>query len=170
MATFHHPHFCSSNPPTTAKPSTTPSRRIIPPVILQNAKKKEDEAWKENKKVFVDCDGGNHSVSVQLSGIRKADFPQHKRVRVAGERFQKDWSINEVVQRVLGTKHWEDIEGLLNRWVGRFTRKNFPVLIRESEIMTRIGWSNCDECQWAPNEPSRGLKCLGLFVKFLKCF
>ncbi|KAE9465924.1 hypothetical protein C3L33_02159, partial [Rhododendron williamsianum] len=85
---------------------------------------------KEKKKVFVDYDEGSHNVSVQLSGIRKADLPQHKRVRVAGERFQKDWSICEVVQRVLGTKHWEDIEGLLNRWVGRFARKNFPVLIR----------------------------------------
>ncbi|KAF7148382.1 hypothetical protein RHSIM_Rhsim03G0025500 [Rhododendron simsii] len=91
-------------------------------------------------------DEGSHNVSVQFSGIRKADLPQHKRVRVAGDRFQKDWSISEVVQRVLGTKHRQDIEGLLNRWVGRFARKNFPVLIRVSEIMTRIGLSNCDEC------------------------
>ncbi|KAI8562293.1 hypothetical protein RHMOL_Rhmol03G0023200 [Rhododendron molle] len=81
----------------------------------KNAKKKEEEAWKEKKKVFVDYDEGSHNVSVQLSGIRKADLPQHKRVRVAGERFQKDWPISEVVQRVLGIKHWEDIEGLLNR-------------------------------------------------------
>ncbi|KAF7147453.1 hypothetical protein RHSIM_Rhsim03G0026000 [Rhododendron simsii] len=75
-------------------------------------------------------DEGSHNVIVELSGIWKADFPQHNRVRVAGDRFQKDWSISEVVQRVLGTKHWQDIEGLLNRWVGRFARKNFPVLIR----------------------------------------
>ncbi|KAF7147532.1 hypothetical protein RHSIM_Rhsim03G0026900 [Rhododendron simsii] len=134
MATFHHPHFFSSNdllkPPNTAKSNNTPSRRTLP-VKSKNAKKKEEEAWKEKKKVFVDYDEGSHNVSVQLSGIRKADLPQHKRVRVAGDRFQKDWSISEVVQRVLGTKHWEDIEGLLNRWVGRFARKNFPVLIRE---------------------------------------
>ncbi|KAF7147465.1 hypothetical protein RHSIM_Rhsim03G0025700 [Rhododendron simsii] len=80
-----------------------------------------------------DYDEGSHNVSVELSGIWKADLPQHKRVRVAGDRFQKDWSISEVVQRVLGTKHWQDIEGLLNRWVGRFTRKNFPVLIRNQK-------------------------------------
>ncbi|KAF7148544.1 hypothetical protein RHSIM_Rhsim03G0026800 [Rhododendron simsii] len=123
MATFHPPHFFSSNPQTPLNLTTLP-------VKSKNAKKKEEEAWKEKKKVFVDYDGGRHSVSVQLSGIRKADLPQHKRVRVAGDRFQKDWSISEVVQRVLGTKHWEDIEGLLNRWVGRFARKNFPVLIR----------------------------------------
>ncbi|KAI8545780.1 hypothetical protein RHMOL_Rhmol07G0064800 [Rhododendron molle] len=71
-------------PPNTAKPNTTPSRRI-PPVILRNVKKKADEAWKEKKKVFVDHDGGNHNVSVQLSGIRTADLPQHIRVRVAGK-------------------------------------------------------------------------------------
>ncbi|KAG5555735.1 hypothetical protein RHGRI_006395 [Rhododendron griersonianum] len=137
MATFHHPHFFSSNdllkPPSTAKPNNNPSRRILP-AIPKNAKKKEEEAWKEKKEVFVDYDEGSHNVSVQLSGIRKADLPQHKRVRVAGERFQKDWSISEVVQRVLGTKHWEDIEGLLNRWVGRFARKNFPEITQTGSI------------------------------------
>ena len=39
------------------------------------------------------------------------------------------WSPREVVARVLALNHWEDIDGLLNRWLGRFNRKNFPPLI-----------------------------------------
>lgn len=39
------------------------------------------------------------------------------------------WSPREVVGRVLALNHWEDIDGILNSWLGRFNRKNFPALI-----------------------------------------
>lgn len=46
------------------------------------------------------------------------------------------WSPREVVGRVLALNHWEDIDAVLNRWLGRFNRKNFPALISE---ITRTG-------------------------------
>lgn len=39
------------------------------------------------------------------------------------------WSPREVVGRVLALNHWDDIDGVLNCWLGRFNRKNFPALI-----------------------------------------
>lgn len=69
-------------------------------------------------------------MSVHLSGLRKEHLPKYQRLRVDGDKFQKDWAISELVVKIMRMKHWEDIEGLLNRWAGRFARKNFPVLIR----------------------------------------
>lgn len=42
---------------------------------------------------------------------------------------QEVWTPREVVSRVLALNHWEDIDGVLNCWLGRFNRKNFPALI-----------------------------------------
>lgn len=90
----------------------------------------------EKKVGFVDYDKGKSRVSVQVVGLQKDDIPKRYRMRVEGDKWQRDWSISEVVQMILKLKHWDDIEGLLNRWVGRFARKNFPVLIKE---ITRTG-------------------------------
>lgn len=84
----------------------------------------------EKKVGFVDYDKGKSRVSVQVVGLQKDDIPKRYRMRVEGDKWQRDWSISEVVQMILKLKHWDDIEGLLNRWVGRFARKNFPVLIK----------------------------------------
>ncbi|KAL7225282.1 hypothetical protein ACSBR1_020628 [Camellia fascicularis] len=75
---------------------------------------------------------GIHKVSVELSGLRKSDIrtPLHHRLRVQGDRFHKDWTITQVVHKVLELNHWHDIQGLLNRCLGRFARNNFPLLIR----------------------------------------
>ncbi|KAF5946370.1 hypothetical protein HYC85_016598 [Camellia sinensis] len=110
--------------------TTTHNRRTSRLVRLVISKNNNDEAWKEKKLGFVDYDKGMHKVSVELSGLRKSDIPMHHRLRVQGDRFQKDWTITQVVHKVLELNQWDDIQGLLNRWVGRFARNNFPVLIR----------------------------------------
>ncbi|RYR51812.1 hypothetical protein Ahy_A06g026785 isoform B [Arachis hypogaea] len=94
-------------------------------------KKSSKTAFEETKQGFVDYDRGQHDVSDRLSGLRKDDIPGRYRVRVAGDRFQRDWTVSEVVDQVLALTPRDDIDGLLNRWVGRFARKNFPYLIRE---------------------------------------
>lgn len=104
-------------------------RRIT---LVFSKKAKNEEAFKEKKIGVVDYDKGKHNVSVQLSGLRKDDIPKRYRLRVEGDRFQKDWAISEVVEKILKLNHWDNIESVLNCWVGRFARKNFPVLIRES--------------------------------------
>lgn len=82
--------------------------------------------------MLVDYDEGRHEVSTRVSGLRKEDVPRRYRIRVEADRFQKDWTVSEVVEKVLELKHWEDVQGVLNRWVGRFARKNFPLLIKVS--------------------------------------
>lgn len=122
------------------------STRLDSPILPHNKttkkKKKNDAAFKETKQGFVDYDSGKHEVSTRISGLRKQDIPQHYRLRVEGRRFQKNWTVSEVVDMVLVLNLWEDIEGLLNHWVGRFARKNFPVLIRvlHNFLMSYSGW------------------------------
>lgn len=84
----------------------------------------------EKKKARVDYDRGTHSVSVEISGLQKSDLTKRHRMRVETDRFQMDWTISEVVGRIKKMNHWDDIEGVLNSWAGRFARKNFPVLIK----------------------------------------
>lgn len=120
------------NIPQTLTPETRPfqlkrSRRSL--TIRSKAKTKE-EAFKQTKQVRVDYDKGIHDVSLNLTGFKKEDIPRRYRIGVESDKFQKDWDISEVVNKILKLNHWEDVDGLLNRWAGRFARKNFPVLIR----------------------------------------
>ncbi|KAM7505449.1 hypothetical protein LguiB_004353 [Lonicera macranthoides] len=140
MATLQHSHnFNLTNPNSQfslypLKPPTnftTNTRRTKTLKVLSKKPTNDDEAWKEKKIASVDYDKGDHRVSIHLSGLRKDDLPKRYRLRIEGDRFQKDWAISDVVQKILKLKHWEDIDGVLNRWAGRFARKNFPVLIRE---------------------------------------
>jgi hypothetical protein len=89
----------------------------------------------------VDYDKGKHEVSTRVSGLRKADIPRRYRLRVQGDRSQKDWTVSEVVDKILKLDHRDDIDGLLNRWVGRFARKNFSVLIRVMRNLHSISYS-----------------------------
>ncbi|KAI5427096.1 hypothetical protein KIW84_032501 [Lathyrus oleraceus] len=103
-----------------------------PPKSITTRKKNSNElAFKETKDGFVDYNRGQHEVSTKIDGLRKEDIPAHYRLRVAGNRFQKDWTVSEVADSVLSLTLRDDVEGLLNRWIGRFARKNFPFLIRE---------------------------------------
>lgn len=134
MATLHHTHFfkLSNNPPepiSKSKPAK-PTRPRTTRLTIQCKKPRNEQAFKEQTKAHVDYDNGTHHVSVQISGLRKSDLPKRHRMRVETYRFQKDWSISEVVEKIMGFNRFEDIEGVLNRWAGRFARKNFPVLIR----------------------------------------
>ncbi|XP_030928051.1 pentatricopeptide repeat-containing protein At2g41720-like [Quercus lobata] len=92
---------------------------------------KNNSAFEENKQVSVDYDEGKHLVSTHLTGLRKADIQRRYRLRVEADRFQRDWTLSEVVHEILSLRPHDDIEGVLNRWIGRFARKNFPLLIRE---------------------------------------
>ncbi|KAG5242651.1 pentatricopeptide repeat-containing family protein [Salix suchowensis] len=116
------------SPPPAPQQSYATS--LQPKILCKNSK--NDAAFEEKKSGVVDYDKGIHHVSTQVSGIRKGQIPQRYRIRVQGDRFQKDWSVSQVVQKVLELDHKsDDVEGLLNRWVGRFARKNFPLLIKE---------------------------------------
>lgn len=79
--------------------------------------------------MYVNYDRGEHEVSVRVTGFRKADIARRYRVRVENDRFQKDWSVSEVADRLIALNRWEEVDGVLNSWVGRFARKNFPILI-----------------------------------------
>ncbi|KAG4204180.1 hypothetical protein ERO13_A04G032500v2 [Gossypium hirsutum] len=126
MTTLFHPLPIKFplNSPTSTHSTTSKS-------LILCKKRNNDTAFEEHKSGFVDYDKGQHEVSTRVSGLRKAHIPKRYRLRVEGDRFQKDWTISEVVDRVLELNHWENVEPVLNRWVGRFARKNFPFLIKE---------------------------------------
>lgn len=104
--------------------------------ISISCKKKSDKlAFKETKEGFVDYDRGQHEVSTKISGLRKDDIAARYRLRVSGNRFQMDCTVSEVVDLVLSLNvSDDDVDGLLNRWIGRFARKNFPFLIKVLQI------------------------------------
>ncbi|CAI0374938.1 unnamed protein product [Linum tenue] len=90
----------------------------------------------EKKTGSVDYDKGEHLVSTELSGVRQANIPRRYRLRVERDRFQKDWSLSQVVQKVLALDpRGDDVEAVLNHWAGRFARKNFPYLIKVESIL-----------------------------------
>lgn len=95
-------------------------------VVAGNGGRSEDRS-KQRKVGFVDYDKGKYNVTIQVNGVERDEIPKRHRFRYSG---QSDWKVSEVVDMVLKLHRWEDIEGLLNRWVGRFSRKNFPLLIR----------------------------------------
>lgn len=80
--------------------------------------------------VSVDYDKGKHLVSSEVKGIGKDKIPAKYRLRVEGSPRQHDWSVSEVAQRVMRLKKWEDLDGVLNSWAGRFARRNFPLLVK----------------------------------------
>lgn len=69
-------------------------------------------------------------MSEHVSGFRKDDIPRRYRLKVEADKFQKDWSITQLVHKIMALTHGDDIQGLLNHWVGRFSRKNYPLLIK----------------------------------------
>lgn len=89
-----------------------------------------------NKKLtgFVDYNKGERQVSVHVTGFTKSDLPKRQRLYVQGDRFQKDWAISQLVFKTLKINRCEDVDGLLNQWVGRFAHKNYPILIRVRNI------------------------------------
>ncbi|KAF8398350.1 hypothetical protein HHK36_017277 [Tetracentron sinense] len=125
---------CSSQPIPLSKSAKKNCR--VRKTLVSCKRGKDEGAWEEKKVGFVDYDKGKLRVSNQVSGIRQDGIPKRYLLRVESERFQRDWTISEVVQRILKLNHWNDIEGVLNQWAGRFSRKNFPILIRE---MTQVG-------------------------------
>ncbi|KAG1338410.1 hypothetical protein COCNU_04G007160 [Cocos nucifera] len=121
-----------SDPPNPPNPSLNASKPPQPPIwVKPTPRTKQDRSWEEKRLVgFVDYDKGRRCVSTEVSGVGKDRIPARYRLRVEGSRWQKDWKVSEVVDQVLRVNHWEDIDGVLNCWVGRFARKNFPLLIR----------------------------------------
>lgn len=118
---------------TLQSPDSTHSTR--PKSLVLCKKRKNDTAFEDQKSGFVDYDKGQHEVSTRVSGLRKADIPKRYRLRVEGDRFQKDWTVSEVVDQIQELNHWENVEPVLNRWVGRFARKNFPFLIKVCYVL-----------------------------------
>ncbi|KAI3471607.1 hypothetical protein Pfo_028257 [Paulownia fortunei] len=113
MATiYHQPPFFTPHPKPHSPAKTTTS-------TIYCSKSNNPDPFKEKKQA-------------------QSDLPKRHRLRVEGDRFQKDWTVSEVVERIIKLNHWEDVEGVLNSWAGRFARKNFPVLIRELTNMGSI--------------------------------
>ncbi|XP_002529506.3 pentatricopeptide repeat-containing protein At2g41720 isoform X1 [Ricinus communis] len=107
-----------------------------PPLVsnfkLHCKKSKNDVAFQEKKSGFVDYDTGQHQVSTQVTGFRKCDLQKRYRLKVGGDRFQRDWTLSQVVSKILELNpKYDDVEVVLNHWIGRFARKNFPRLIKE---------------------------------------
>ncbi|KAJ0044041.1 hypothetical protein Pint_17868 [Pistacia integerrima] len=126
IVNHHSPLFTLTHSPDSAHPNSSK------PFTVHCKKKPDSPApFEESKSGFVDYDRGQHEVYTRVSGLRKSDIPKRYRLRVESDRFQKDWTVSRVVEKVLELNHWEDVEGVLNRWVGRFARKNFPFLIKE---------------------------------------
>ncbi|MBA0754702.1 hypothetical protein Gogos_019852, partial [Gossypium gossypioides] len=90
--------------------SPTSTHSTLSKSLILCKKRNNDTAFEEHKSGFVDYDKGQHEVSTRVSGLRKAHIPKRYRLRVEGDRFQKDWTISEVVDRVLELNHWENVE------------------------------------------------------------
>jgi len=67
--------------------------------------------------------------------------PSRYKKRYEKEEGQEMWSPREVVLQILTLNHWDDIDGILNHWMGRFNRKNFPPLIAVSSISLSVSVS-----------------------------
>ncbi|GKV27597.1 hypothetical protein SLEP1_g36756 [Rubroshorea leprosula] len=129
-------------------PESTPRTRRRSLIVC---KKGQNATALEEKSGFVDYDKGEHNVSTRVSGLRKADIPKRHRLRVQGDRFQKDWTVSDVVDRILELNHRENVDVVLNRWVGRFARKNFPILIKE--LTQRGSIEHCIKVfEWMKNQ------------------
>ncbi|CAI9099897.1 OLC1v1036785C1 [Oldenlandia corymbosa var. corymbosa] len=136
MATLQHPlcfKFKLRNPPDKPESNSKPGERTTRSrtLVIHCKKAKNEEAFKEERRAHVDYDNGTHHVSVRVSGLRKSDLSKRNRMRVETDRFQKDWTISQVVEKIMALNRHDDVEVVLNRWAGRFARKNFPILIRE---------------------------------------
>uniref|UniRef100_A0A803R141 Pentatricopeptide repeat-containing protein n=1 Tax=Cannabis sativa TaxID=3483 RepID=A0A803R141_CANSA len=141
---------------TISHHSSLPNLHTPPRISLRcnnsSSNDSSSSTFLDNKKhVSVDYDQGKHHATTHLTGFRKDDIPKRYRLRVIGDRFEKDWTLSEVVEKVYQLRRWEDIDGVLNHWVGRFSRKNFPLLIKE---MTRRGsLEHCKEVfRWMKNQ------------------
>ncbi|KAG2241327.1 hypothetical protein Bca52824_096690 [Brassica carinata] len=122
------PHFIAAfifSHPTTAFPDLTRVTHLVvtPPessrAYRPRAAAKTSDALQEKKSVYVNYDRGGYEVSVRVSGFRKADIARRYRVRVENDRFQKDWSVTEVAERLVALNRWEEVDGVLNSWIGR---------------------------------------------------
>lgn len=135
-ASRHHPQPLF---PTRTRKNSIGRRRTL----ISCSKREGDDPWEKKKVVFVDYDEGTHRVATQVSGLGRDDIPKRFRLRVDGDRMQRDWKISEVVDQVLKLNHWEDVEGVLNGWAGRFARRNFPVLIRVRNRAESLNQVSC---------------------------
>lgn len=127
---YHRSHHNKTSHPsdlTGQSLNSTLSRTLI---ICKNSK--SESAFEERKQVLVDYDNGKHETRTLVNGLRKLDIPRRYQLRVEGEPFQKDWMVTEVAQRILKLQNHGDVEALLNCWIGRFARKNYPALMKVS--------------------------------------
>ncbi|KAL2923578.1 hypothetical protein RDABS01_015069 [Bienertia sinuspersici] len=130
---FHFNHRKSTTYPTLPTSKFPPKIKSLPSktAAINKNSSKNPEKWERKKQGHVDYDKGEHHVAEHVSGFRKDDIPRRYRIKVEADKFQKDWSITQVVHKIMALNHGDDIEGVLNHWVGRFSRKNYPVLIQE---------------------------------------
>jgi len=82
--------------------------------------------------VSVDLDRGRRTARAEVDGVRAASLPARHRRRVEGTRWQRDWKVSEAAARVLALPPADAhaVDAVLNCWAGRYSRRNFPLLIR----------------------------------------
>ncbi|KAL8225363.1 hypothetical protein R6Q57_017920 [Mikania cordata] len=139
-----HTHFFTTSHRSSPKPKTKTRFPVIRRCISGETNTKKLVG-------FVDYDNGERQVSVHVPGFKNADFPKRIRMRVQTDRFQKDWDISDLVSMILKLNQHEDVHGLLNRWAGRFSRKNYPILIREISQTGSLEHTN-QVLKWMKNQ------------------
>lgn len=129
----------SAPPPPPSLNPEAPPRIVRAPPRRPPPRAPGPPPWAERRPaVSVDLDRGRRSVRTEVDGVRAASLPARHRLRVEGNRWQRDWKVSEVVARLLALPRADAdaVDAVLNCWAGRFARRNFPLLIRVSPILS----------------------------------
>jgi hypothetical protein len=97
--------------------------------VIAKEKLLQEEEDPRSKGLHKKEDDARSAAAFTISKVPSRYKKRHKK-----EEGQEMWSPREVVLQILTLNHWDDIDGILNHWMGRFNRKNFPPLIAVSSI------------------------------------
>jgi hypothetical protein len=104
--------------------------------VIAKEKLLQEEEDPRSKGLHKKEDDARSAAAFTLSKV-----PSRYKKRYKKEEGQEMWSQREVVLQILTLNHWDDIDGILNHWMGRFNRKNFPPLIAVSSISLSVSVS-----------------------------
>ncbi|GKA64773.1 pentatricopeptide repeat-containing protein [Tanacetum coccineum] len=130
--------------PPPPPPPPTPNRHRKPIIRCNSTNPKKPVG-------FIDYNKGEKELTLHVTGIKKSGLTKRHRLKAESDKFQKDWGVTEVVLKIMKMDKYEDVDGVLNCWVGRFERKNFPILIREISQTGSLEHSN-HVFKWMKNQ------------------
>lgn len=115
----------------------SPDRFYVRPICsnaqILTTSSQEGENYISIRKDAHPANGIKQKQTREEMALTMARVPPKYKKRVHKEG-QEMWTPRDVVSRVLALNHWDDIDALLNRWLGRFNRRNFLPLISVSII------------------------------------